>query len=298
MKKIQTFSIKELRNEEDFGFHLTVLEETKSLPGEEGSDGGDESPDDPEEDRPVVQSEEPAEGETPALKAAITAHATAVTELDTALKESVAMESVANTDAADAERDNAWSVSYAYVKAMASHPDAEIRTAAEELYKLFVKYGNPTKLSQTEESGVLHNLIQDLKAVDTAKIELVAFAPWLNLIETTANAYLNAARARTNEKAARVTGLVKDARKAADDAFRFLTETVNGHCLVFGDAPYATFIDHLNILIDDQKTILKTRKTNAAKKKEDEPTEDETTPDSDVTPETPSEPEEDRPEVQ
>ncbi|MBB4620450.1 hypothetical protein [Parabacteroides faecis] len=30
---------------------------------------------------------------------------------------------------------------------------------------LINKYGNPTELSQTEESGVLHNLLQDLKAL-------------------------------------------------------------------------------------------------------------------------------------
>ena len=40
----------------------------------------------------------------------------------------------------------------------------------------------------------------------------------------------------------------------------------SGFVLINGDAAYATFIDHVNALIDRQKTVIKTRKTVNAKK--------------------------------
>ena len=59
---------------------------------------------------------------------------------------------------------------------------------------------------------------------------------------------------------------MKEIRQTADNAYRSLVELVNALTVVNGEAPYATFIDHVNAIIDRQNTVLKARQTNAKKK--------------------------------
>lgn len=218
-------------------------------------------------DTPVVRS---SEGATPALTSAKNNFDDAVVAFDGALKDSAGLSSSATASEADNLRDASWRSSNAYAKAMTAHPTEATRLAAVEVKSLFEKYGDPTSLSQTEESGVLHNLIQDLKALDSSKLTAVAFSPWLTNMETCEKNYQAAVQVRTEEEASRTVGIVKQSRQTADEAYRSLTEMVNALCLVNGEAPYATFIDHVNVLIDRQKTVLKARSTKNAKKKDND----------------------------
>ncbi|KAA5430250.1 DUF6261 family protein, partial [Bacteroides cellulosilyticus] len=94
----------------------------------------------------------------------------------------------------------------------------------------------------------------------------LAFDAWLTNLETCETAFLSAVSQRTEETAARQVGIVKEIRQTADNAYRSLVELVNALTVVNGEAPYATFIDHVNAIIDRQKTVLKARQTNAKKK--------------------------------
>lgn len=87
------------------------------------------------------------------------------------------------------------------------------------------------------------------------------------------NAYVKAmtahpdpAIASTAEESARIVGIVKQSRQTADQAYDKLVETVNTLVVVEGETSYATFIDHMNTLIDRQKTVLKSRSTLNEKK--------------------------------
>ena len=60
-------------------------------------------------------------------------------------------------------------------------------------------------------------------------------------------------------------GIVKQTRQSTDEAYRSLVDLVNALAVVNGDAPYATFIDHVNVRIDQQKSVLKGRATRGAK---------------------------------
>ena len=64
---------------------------------------------------------------------------------------------------------------------------------------------------------------------------------------------------------------MKETRTAAETAYRSLVDTVNALAIIEGDGDYATFIDHINAMIERQKAISKARSTRA--KKEDEPAE-------------------------
>ena len=241
MKKIKTISLTSLRVEEYFGFQKLILAETENLPGEEP---------------PSVQT------------AAVTAFETAFNAFDTALKASATNPATASATDADTARDQSWRAANAYVKAMCSHPTADIANAASEAKSLFDKYGDPTSLAQTEESGILHNLLQDLEAFDSAKRTSLNLDVWITDLQAKEDAFLAAAAQRTEADATRQVGIVKETRTAADAAYRSLVDTVNALAMINGDTAYATFIDHVNAVMDRQKSILKARTTRA--KKEDE----------------------------
>ena len=244
MKKITTINLTRLRTEEDFGFLKLILAETENLPAEE----------------------------TPSiLTAAVNSFETAFNAFDAALKASATNPATASATDADVERDQSWRGINAYVKAMCSHPTDDVASAATEAKSLFDKYGDPTSLAQTEESGVLHNLLQDLEAFDSSKRTSLALDVWIADLKTKEEAFLAAAAQRTEADAARQVGIVKETRTAAESAYRSLVDTVNALAMINGDADYVTFIDHVNAMIERQKAISKARSTRA--KKEDEPAE-------------------------
>ena len=244
MKKITTINLTRLRTEEDFGFLKLVLAETENLPAEE----------------------------TPSiLTAAVNSFETAFNAFDAALKASATNPATASATDADVERDQSWRGINAYVKAMCNHPTDDVASAATEVKSLFDKYGDPTSLAQTEESGVLHNLLQDLEAFDSSKRTSLALDVWIADLKTKEDAFLAAAARRTEADAARQVGIVKETRTAAESAYRSLVDTVNALAMINGDVEYATFIEHVNAVIERQKSILKARTTRA--KKEDEPAE-------------------------
>ena len=240
MKKITTINLTRLRTEEDFGFLKLVLAETENLPAEE----------------------------TPSiLTTAVNSFETAFNAFDAALKASATNPATASATDADVERDQSWRGINAYVKAMCSHPTDDVASAATEAKSLFDKYGDPTSLAQTEESGVLHNLLQDLEAFDSTKRTSLALDVWIADLKTKEDAFLAAAARRTEEDAARQVGIVKETRTAAESAYRSLVDTVNALAMINGDADYATFIEHVNAVIERQRTILRARTTRG--KKED-----------------------------
>lgn len=230
-----------LQREECFGYLKQVETETANLP-----------------------SEEPAA----ALTAATTTFKTGVDAFDDALKASATNPATATATATDNARDASWRGSNNYLTAMCAHPDAKIAAYASEAKSLFDKYGDPTKLAQTEESGVLHNLLQDLEAFDASKRTALAFDVWMNDLKTKEDAFLAAAAARTEAAAARQVGIVKKTRTAAEAAYRSLVDTVNALAMINGDTAYATFIDHVNAMIERQKAISKARATRAKQENE------------------------------
>lgn len=238
MTKIATFSISTMRTEEAFGFFKLVKEETALLTDE-------------------------------TVKPTVSAFTAAYNAFDDALKDSASTPSSALVTEGDARRDFAWRGCNAYAKTVAQyHPDLDIRSQAQEVKSLFDKYGDPTSLPQTEESGVLHNLLQDLEALGETKLSAIGMTVWITELTNSEDAYLSAVKQRTNEEAQRVTGIVKQTRTAAEAAYRQLVDVVNAlFVLQPSSEAYATFIDHVNVLIDRQRTVLRARATGNSKKK-------------------------------
>lgn len=256
MKKILTLNIKQLRTEESFGYQKQVVAETANLPiGEETGTPSEISQ---------------LSATNPVLEAKVNDFTTAVDAFDDALKASSTNPATATATATDNARDAAWRGANNYLTAMCDHPTAEVAANAAEAKSLFDKYGDPTKLAQTEESGILHNLLQDLEAFDSSKRTSLNLDVWIADLKAKEEAFLAAAAERTEADAARQVGIVKETRTAAEAAYRSLVDTVNALAMINGDAEYATFIDHVNAMIERQKAISKAR-TMRAKKEDEKP---------------------------
>ena len=249
MKQLSALNIARLRTEESFGYQKQVVAETANLPI-----GG-------EEERPGGLSVMAATDSV--LETKVNEFTTAVDAFDDALKASATNPATVTATAADDARDASWRGGNNYLTAMCAYPDAEIAAYAAEAKSLFDKYGDPTKLAQTEESGVLHNLLQDLEALDSSKRTALNLDVWITDLKTKENAFLVAAAQRTEADATRQVGIVKETRTAAETAYRSLVDTVNALAMINGDAEYATFIDHVNAMIERQKAISKARVTRA-----------------------------------
>ena len=249
MKKVSALNVARLRTEESFGYLKLVKAEIVNLPGQD-------------EEGPVVESTRTA---SPALTNAIDGYTEAFDGFDNALKASDANPVTVFVTAADEARDDAWRGANSYVKAMCYYPVEEVAASAVEMKKVFEKYGDPTKLPQTEESGVLHNLLQDLEAFDSAKRTAITFDIWLDNLKEKEEAFLEVAMKRTEADASRQVGIVKETRAAAEEAYRKLVDTVNALAMIEGDAEYAVFIDRLNAMVDRQRSISKARASRAQK---------------------------------
>ena len=261
IKQIVYFDLSRLRTEEDFGFLTKVMDLYPKLPGLDKA--------------PVVNEGEGGASST--LIDKTTVFSEAVNEFDVVLKESTEYPTTKDLTDADAKRDAAWRDSRAFIKAMTAYPDAEKSTLAVTVLSLFDKYGDPTMLSRTEESAILHNLLQDLNAV-SGDLSTVFFDGWKKYLEDSEKAYVEARKKNEDERASRITGIVKEAREKADEAYKALVDQVNALAMVYGVDYYVEFIDSLNVIISDHKTILKRRDTLNKKKRAEEESQPEPAP--------------------
>ena len=243
MERIKNMSLHPLRVEEDFGFQKLVVAETEKLP---------------------LADSQP--GHTAGLTATVEAFKQAYRKFDDALKASATVPAAKVAAEKDALRDEAWRTMREYVKATMAFPVIDIAQTAAEVYALFKKYGDLATLPQAEETGRLHNLLQDLSAIDSGRMTGANFTPLLDHLRQCEDEYLAAAGERAAQEGAVEVGIIKLSRVAADAAYRMLADTVNALAIVNGPESYKPFIDSVNAYIDRMKAVLAARRTVNAKK--------------------------------
>lgn len=258
MAQINGFNLGNLRQEEDFGFHQLVIAETAKC-----------------NDEKLTQVQ--------------TAYSDALSKFDDALKVGGANALSVPLSGQDEVRDNTYRGLAAHAKNMASHFDPAKAEIARQAELIINKYGNPCSLPLVQESGVLHNLIQDLEAFDNKqesggsgekpedlsidmnenRLLFIGAREWLEQLKSMNDLFVSLFGDRNTAQAAVVTGASKAARQAVDGAYRNVVKRINALAEVNGDAAYIGTINALNALIDRQQSILAARKTNNAKKKDD-----------------------------
>ncbi len=238
MKQIKNLDLSRLRTEECFGF----LQQVASLA----------------KDMLTVETD----------KAMVDAFVATVNTYDAALKQSTKNSKTAEMNAADAAADTAWRTARAYVKAMSSHPDAAVAAIGKTIYDLFVKFGDLASLGFHEEYGRYYNLLQELANVMEEDREAAAFDPWLENMDDCYRRFINLRDAKVSEDTAYQTGIVKESRTAAEEAYKAFVQRVNALCIVMGEETYAPFIDQVKVIIDSLNATIAARETKAAKKRE------------------------------
>ena len=262
MEQIYVFNPIRLRNEEAFGFFKLVISLLPHLLKE----AEPVNPDVVSVEGGVSALSGSGEVINAMLEAPINAFEAAYQAFDVALESSTA--DSAEAKACEELRDRLWRSNNAYLKAMTAHPNPELAAIAERLKAEFDKYGDVTYLPVVQESGALHNLIQDIQAIPAQDRSKIHYEEWFNALDTAENNYLAAVASRTDVRSEKEVGAVKRTRIEAEAAYTHLVEVVNLLAKVEGDTAYLPFINRMNVLIAEQKATLKARQTRAAKAKE------------------------------
>lgn len=244
MKQIEVFYTKSLRNNEDYGFHTLVIKALNYLP--------------------VV-----SEGTTDPLKATRENYVSRFEAFDKAYMQNTKLDEVEALSAADAAVDEAYSASRAFINAMRRHPDETKRAVAEEVGRIYDKYGNPVKLGHSEELSVLRNLLQEIQSYINSYLEPIYFTEWRDYLSETTDALEEAMRSRTNAESRKDKGIIQSTREATDEAYRQFTDRVNVVTAYEGGTKYDQFIDYVNALIKQHRANLKARTTRSSKKKDE-----------------------------
>ena len=262
MEQIYVFNPIRLRNEEAFGFFKLVISLLPHLLKE----AEPVNPDVVSVEGGVSALSGSGEPINAMLEAPINAFETAVRAFDETLENSTA--DSAEAKAYEELRDRLWRSNNAYIKAMTAHPNPELAAIAERLKAEFDKYGDVTYLPVVQESGALHNLIQDIQAIPAQDRSKIHYEEWFNALDTAENNYLAAVASRTDVRSEKEVGAVKRTRIEAEAAYTHLVEVVNLLAKVEGDTAYLPFINRMNVLIAEQRSTLKARQTRASKAKE------------------------------
>lgn len=248
MKKINKFYIASLHLEAVFGFHCQVVSLTEELP----SAG-----------LPEISLQH--------LRRQLDAYQAAVTRLDDLLSADTLSPLSKQVIAANKERGHAWRRLNAFAKAMKACPEASVAAAAGRAKAVIDKYGNPTYLPQLQESAILYSLLQELRAsLAAGDLEGLGIEVWLDDLEAKENAYSSASKKRLAELSSRQVGAVQQARRSADAAYRNLVEGMNLLATLHGDASFADFISRLNVMVAEEKEVLKGRATRRENKETQE----------------------------
>lgn len=262
MEQISILSLSRLRNEEAFGYFKLVMSLLPYLQKE----AEPENPDVVSVEGGVSALSGSGEVINAMLEAPINAFEAAYQAFDVALESSTA--DSAEAKAYEELRDRLWRSNNAYIKAMTAHPNPELAAIAERVKAEFDKYGDVTYLPVVQESGALHNLIQDIQAIPAQDRSKIHYEEWFNALDTAENNYLAAVASRTDVRSEKEVGAVKRTRIEAEAAYTHLVEVVNLLAKVEGDTAYLPFINRMNVLIAEQRSTLKARQTRAAKAKE------------------------------
>lgn len=243
MKQIESFRTASLRNNEDFGFHTLVIKALSYLP--------------------VV-----SEGTTDPLKATRENYVSRFEAFDKAYMQNNKLDEVEVLSAADTAVDEAYSASKAFINAMRRHPDEAKRAVAEEVGRIYDKYGNPIKLGYSEELSILRNLLQEIQSYIDSFLEPIYFTEWRDYLSETTDALENAMKSRTDAESRKDKGIIQSTREATDEAYREFTDRVNVVTAYEGGTKYDQFIDYVNALIKQHRANLKTRATKSSNKKD------------------------------
>lgn len=191
---------------------------------------------------------------------------------DEQLKIFISNEEVKNVTANDQLRDNCYTYLRACVKAHANALASPVREVAEKILATIDKYNLRISVGIDKETGLLRNIIDDLKKDGsfTEALTTMGMKPVFDEMERTNQAVAQAQDARDRLNEQRIVGGMAEARRATDEAYGNLCFILESAAAMFG-APFKTDIPSWNSTVNRYKANLEHKQAvNAAKRKEEE----------------------------
>ena len=173
----------------------------------------------------------------------------------------------------DAIRDNDFVNFRAYVKSLQGHYLDTFREAAYRIMVELNAFGNVHREGNDAETADITNIIQSLRGKLAAHVATVNINEWVDQLEQSNLAYVEAAGERYEEQSDKNMAIrLRKARLNTDVAYRAIVNRINAGIEFNGPDRYSAFVFDLNARIKHYNNIIATRKgRNAtAKNKEDE----------------------------
>ena len=236
--KIQTFRLKDLRNDEHFRFG--------------------------EDFREMVVKTTPA-----ALKIVpqFNQWQTLFAQEDVALKKITKSALTEEIQDADKTRDAMYRVMTDIVKMSLMLSPVEV-AAAKRLKIVFDTYGSYGAVAGkplNEETSTVYNLLTDLKAPGyAADVATLGLGVWITKLEDANNSVRNLTQDRVSESAARTDLVLKEVRVQIDAQYNTLVDVINAYALTTPNPVYDGFIHEWNLAIKNYEDAIKNRRGRSA----------------------------------
>lgn len=250
MDQIESFSISKLHVEEDFGFLRLVNSKLDLLP----TTGN-------------LASEDLPEVNTASLTAMTKEFQANFTAFDTAIQWNNNRFYTEQVQLADKHQCDIWRKFNAYVKAQVGSPKPGNNGLASTIRDIFKIYKDPTSLSMTERSGIIHNFLKDIEsfAADTQN-DHIDLKCWYDELLAAQTQFDQAVKLRQEIRSSSAVITVDEARKKVDATYKRMVQMINAMVLLNGIEPYADFVGQVNESIAEQKRTIRTRETRNANK--------------------------------
>ena len=153
-------------------------------------------------------------------------------------------------ETADKDRDFCFRGISDAVRNKLNHFNPLVRDAAKRVMVILDGYGNLAPKPNDEESGLITNLIADLRTKNPADLVTLAVVDWLNELERLNNVFISFEATRNSEEANRTELRMKRVRVDVDAAYHKIIERIRALIIVNGEAAYVEFVKELNARID------------------------------------------------
>jgi hypothetical protein len=168
---------------------------------------------------------------------------------DEALKKIAKSALTAKIHDADAARDDTFMGLLDVCRGMCRHFTPAIREAALRIQVVLDTFGNVASKPLNEETSALYNLAQELQEKHAAALSATGMAQWVGELKSRNNAFEALVKERFDETAHKTDVVLKEARKATDEAYKQLRDIINVYMVLEGTADYEAFIRTLNAVV-------------------------------------------------
>ena len=161
----------------------------------------------------------------------------------------------------DKERDTCQTGLLDQIRVNANHFTPAKREMGQRLAVIADRFRDTTRLSFNDQTGMVRNLIQALRADGAADdVEALGLTEWVDQLESIYEACAALVNERRVERGARELPLkAKDTRPALEKAYDALVERLNALALVNGEEKYAELFRWWNAMIDEFRMAISLR---------------------------------------